>query len=53
MNDLFTPAVIVPEGVEWEEKYCKWRACIEINGKEIVLGRFNYLESAVTVLVNK
>jgi hypothetical protein len=51
-RDLFGPEIVAPEGVVFDERYRKWRAFIVRGGREIVLGRFNYIQSACTVRKN-
>jgi hypothetical protein len=49
VTDLFAPHDPEIPGIEWDEKYLKWRSFIVVDGKEINLGRYNYLKSAVQV----
>ena len=49
MTDLFPQTIEAPPGVVWKCKYQRWKAFIVVDAREICLGRFHYLVSAVTV----
>jgi hypothetical protein len=48
-TDLFPNTVDLPEGITWDEKRHQFRTAINVNDKEIVLGRFYFLQSALQV----
>jgi hypothetical protein len=49
MMDLFAPPDPNIPDIVWDERYMKWRATINVDGRTIVLGRFRYLVSAKQV----